>query len=81
MNKGMDIPLGEEVYCADGFARQSSHLILNPLSRRITHLVVRKGHFPHSDHAVPTPLDATLTPPTAQHPATCSYREQGNLLR
>jgi hypothetical protein len=27
---------------------------------------------------LPTPVDATLTPPTAQHPATRSYREQGN---
>jgi hypothetical protein len=26
------------------------------------------------------PLDATLTPPTAQHPATLSYHEQGHPL-
>ena len=30
--------------------------------------------------ALPTPLDATLTPPTAQHPATHSYCETGNLF-
>jgi hypothetical protein len=30
--------------------------------------------------ALPTPLDATLTPPTAQHPATHSYCETENLF-
>jgi hypothetical protein len=33
------------------------------------------------DHpSLPTALDATLTPPTAQHPATSSYRETENPL-
>ena len=56
-----DIPLGKDVYCTDGLAGQSSHLILNPLDRRITHLVVRKRHFPHSDHVVPMELVAETT--------------------
>jgi hypothetical protein len=58
MNKCTDIPLGKDVYCTDGLAGRSSHLILNPLNRRATHLVVRKRHFSHSDHVVPMELVA-----------------------
>jgi sporulation protein YlmC with PRC-barrel domain len=61
MNQRTDIPLGKVVYCTDGLAGQSSHLILNPLNRRITHLVVRKRLFPHSDHVVPMELVAETT--------------------
>jgi sporulation protein YlmC with PRC-barrel domain len=61
MKKRTDIPLGKDVYCTDGLAGQTSHLILNPLNRRITHLVVRKRHFPHSDHVVPMELVAETT--------------------
>jgi hypothetical protein len=56
MNQRTDIPLGKDVYCTDGLAGRSSHLILNPLNRRITHLVVRNRRFPHSDHVVPMEL-------------------------
>jgi sporulation protein YlmC with PRC-barrel domain len=56
-----DILLGKDVYCTDGPAGRSSHLILNPLSRRITHLVVRKRRFPHSDHVVPMELVTETT--------------------
>jgi sporulation protein YlmC with PRC-barrel domain len=61
MKKRTDIPLSKDVYCTDGLAGQSSHMILNPLTRRITHLVVRKRHFPHSDHVVPMELVAETT--------------------
>lgn len=61
MKEHTDIPLGKDVYCTDGLAGRSSHLILNPLSRRATHLVVRKRHFPHSDHVVPMELVAEST--------------------
>lgn len=61
MNKRTDIPLGKDVYCTDGLAGQSSHLILNPLNRRITHLVVSKSRFPHCDHVVPMELVAETT--------------------
>lgn len=58
MNQHTEIPLGKDVHCTDGPAGRSSHLILNPLNRRATHLVVRKRHFPHSDHVVPMELVA-----------------------
>ena len=61
MNKHTDIPLGKDVYCIDGLTGQSSHLIVNPLNRRVTHLVVRQNHFPHSDHLVPMELVAETT--------------------
>ncbi len=61
MNQRTDIPLAKNIYCTDGLAVQSSHLILNPVNRCITHLVVRKRHFPHSDHVVPMELVAETT--------------------
>jgi sporulation protein YlmC with PRC-barrel domain len=61
MKKRTDIPLGKDVYCTDGLAGQTSHVILNPLNRGITHLVVRKRHFPHSDLVVPMELVAETT--------------------
>ena len=61
MNQRTDIPLGKDVYCTDGLAGRSSHLILNPVNRCITHLVVRKRHFPHSDHLVPMELVSETT--------------------
>jgi hypothetical protein len=61
MNKHTDIPLGKDVYCTDGLAGQSNHLILNPLNLRATHLVVKKRHFPHSDHVVPMELVTETT--------------------
>lgn len=61
MNQRTDIPLGKDVYCTDGLAGQSSHLILNPLNRQVTHLVVKKRRFPHSDHVVPMELVAETT--------------------
>jgi sporulation protein YlmC with PRC-barrel domain len=61
MKARTDIPLGKDVYCTNGLAGQSSHLILNPLNRRITHLVVRKRRFAHSDHVVPMELVAETT--------------------
>jgi hypothetical protein len=58
MKRRTDMPLGRDVYCTDGLAGQTSHVILNPLNRLIVHLVVRKRHFPHSDHVVPMELVA-----------------------
>jgi sporulation protein YlmC with PRC-barrel domain len=68
-----NILLGKDVYCTDGLAGQCSHLILNPLNRRITHLVVRKRRFPHSDHVVPMNLVAETTESLIQ--LSCSSHE------
>jgi sporulation protein YlmC with PRC-barrel domain len=49
----MDIPVNAEVHCADGLCGRSTYIILNPVTRRVTHLVVKKKRFPHTEYLVP----------------------------
>src|SRR6266545_8291145 len=37
----MDIPLNAKVQCADGPARHTTHAVINPINRQVTHVVVR----------------------------------------
>jgi sporulation protein YlmC with PRC-barrel domain len=52
----MDIPISAEVQCADGPGGQSTCVILNPITRQVTHLVVREKWFPHMERLVPVAL-------------------------
>jgi hypothetical protein len=38
----MDIRVNTDVYCTDGAAGRSTFVIVNPLSRQVTHLVVKE---------------------------------------
>jgi hypothetical protein len=58
----MDIPIGAEVKCADGPGGHSTCVILNPVTRRVTHVVVKEAWFPHVEHLVPVDLVAESTP-------------------
>jgi sporulation protein YlmC with PRC-barrel domain len=49
----MDIPVNAEVHCADGPCGRSTYIILNPMTRRVTHLVVKEKRFPHTEYLVP----------------------------
>jgi hypothetical protein len=49
----MDIPLDAEVRCTDGAVGRSSCMILNPVTREITHLVIQTKGFPHDEYLVP----------------------------
>ncbi|MBE9045473.1 PRC-barrel domain containing protein [Pleurocapsales cyanobacterium LEGE 10410] len=40
-----DIPLNAEVICKDGKCGKTSHVIINPLNRDITHVVVQNEEF------------------------------------
>lgn len=40
-----DIPLNAEVICKDGKCGKTSHVIINPLNRAITHFVVQNEEF------------------------------------
>jgi uncharacterized membrane protein/sporulation protein YlmC with PRC-barrel domain len=37
----IDIPLDAKVECTDGYAGQSSHVIINPITKELTHFVVQ----------------------------------------
>lgn len=58
----MDLPLDVDVYCADGLCGRSTTVIINLLSKEITHLVVRKRHGAHIEVLVPLDLVIEVSP-------------------
>jgi hypothetical protein len=56
-----DIPIKAEVRCDDGVAGTSEAVIVDPLKRAITHLVLREHRFPHTERLVPVDLVAWTT--------------------
>jgi sporulation protein YlmC with PRC-barrel domain len=57
----MDIPVKAEVTCVDGVCGQSTYVIINPVSRRVTHVVVKQKKGLHAEHLVPLDLVANTT--------------------
>ena len=49
----IDLPLNAEVHCSNGPAGRSTHVIGNPISREITHLVVKSYLPPFHEYLVP----------------------------
>jgi hypothetical protein len=58
----MDIPLNAEVRCADGLCGRSTYVIVNPVTRKVTHVVVEERAFPHTEYLAPLELVAESTP-------------------
>jgi sporulation protein YlmC with PRC-barrel domain len=58
----MDISVNAEVQCVDGLAGHSTGVILHPISRRVTHIVVSERGFPHTERLVPVDLVIDSTP-------------------
>jgi len=58
----MDMPVNAEVRCADGVCGQSVCVIVNPVTRQITHLVVAEENFLHTQRLVPVDLVIDSTP-------------------
>jgi sporulation protein YlmC with PRC-barrel domain len=52
----MEIPLGVDVHCTDGHCGQSSYIVLDPTSEKITHLVVRGSDGSRTERLVPVQL-------------------------
>jgi hypothetical protein len=57
----MDIPVSVDVLCAGELCGRSTCLIINPINKRITHLVVIEKDFPYIERLVPveTLLDSS----------------------
>jgi sporulation protein YlmC with PRC-barrel domain len=49
----MDVPVNADVICADGPCGHSTCVIVNPATRKITHLVVKEKGFPYIERLVP----------------------------
>src|SRR5689334_1854449 len=59
----VDIPLNAVVECRDGQCGRTTHVVLYPGARAVTHVVVEESRFLHPEHLVPLALiaDSTLT--------------------
>ncbi len=45
--------IGADVYCADGRCGTLAKVVIDPHTRRITHLIVEKGHLQKKDRVIP----------------------------
>ena len=60
--QAIDIPINVEVKCCGRNCGRSTHVVLNPVTKEITHLVVKQRAFPHTERLVPVGLIAESTP-------------------
>ncbi len=69
----MDISIDADVQCTDGAAGRSTCVVLNPVTRKVTHLVVKEDSFPRLERLVPMVMVAETSP--GQITLTCSQQE------
>jgi hypothetical protein len=58
----VDIPIDVEVKCCGRNCGRSTHIVLNPVTKEITHLVVKQRAFPHTERLIPVDLMIESTP-------------------
>jgi hypothetical protein len=58
----VDIPVDVDVYCTDGLCGQSTHVLINPVRQKVTHVVVKEDEAPHDEHIVPIEMVLETTP-------------------
>jgi len=73
----MDIPVNAEVRCADGPAGHSTSVILNPITRQVTHIVVKQKGFLHAERLVPVDAVTESTPHEIQ--LRCTLQELADM--
>lgn len=49
----MEIPLNTPVECTDGICGRSEFVLVNPVMKKITHLVVKENSAPNTEYIVP----------------------------
>jgi len=49
----MDIPIGVEVHCSDGLCGRSTYVLIDPVRKEVTHIVVKENESPHGERLVP----------------------------
>jgi len=52
----MDLPVNADVYCDDHHCGVSTYIIINPTTKKVTHLVVKEKAVPHIERLVPIEL-------------------------
>jgi len=58
----MDIPIGVEVFCTDGYCGRSTRVVLKPKTEEVTHLVVKEKESPHEEILIPVTAVTAATP-------------------
>jgi uncharacterized protein YrrD len=58
----MEIAMDAEVHCRDAVCGTTTKIILNPVSDKITHVVVRERKAPHTERVIPVDLICEGTP-------------------
>ena len=49
----MKLPVNAKVTCKDGECGRSTYVLVNPVTKKVTHLVVRASESPHEEYLVP----------------------------
>jgi uncharacterized protein YrrD len=52
----MEIPLNAQVDCTDGICGRSKYVLINPVTDRVTHLVVKEDTSPNTEYIVPVDM-------------------------
>jgi sporulation protein YlmC with PRC-barrel domain len=73
----MDIPLNAQVRCVDGECGRSTYVIINPVSRQVTHLVVRERGLATHERLVPIEWVTEATPELVR--LRCTSEQLSNL--
>lgn len=69
----MEIPLQAQVECTDGACGQSEYVLIDPVVKRVTHLVVKEASSPHTQYIVPVDVVSATIAGTIQ--LRCSKAE------
>jgi sporulation protein YlmC with PRC-barrel domain len=69
----MEIPLNVQVECSDGVCGRSEFVLINPVTDKVTHLVVKEDSSPNTEYIVPVDI-VTETVDDAIH-LCCSKTE------
>jgi sporulation protein YlmC with PRC-barrel domain len=60
----MDVSVNAKVQCIDGPCGRLTYVVVNPITDRVTHVVVREDRFPHSEYVVDIEAVLEATPQT-----------------
>ncbi|MGE5221340.1 MAG: PRC-barrel domain-containing protein [Omnitrophica WOR_2 bacterium] len=69
----MEIPIGAQVECNDGVCGSSAFVLINPVTERVTHLVVRESTPPQTEYIVSVDIVSDTIESTIQ--LNCSKAE------
>ena len=58
----MDIPINAEVLCSGGLCGHTTCVIVDPITQKITHVVVKEKQSPHTERLVPENFILETTP-------------------